>query len=161
MPLKEDLKTLLKEDDVLLGTVLSVSGDGWICDVQPEDPDAAVISDVPLRIQSTPDDMGIIVEPVEGSTVEVRFIDGRPVLGKVQQWERIIVQGQQKVELTKDGKVVINDGTHPAVRGDVAQSWANEHGHPYTWTDPGGSGVSDPPEPPFPDDALNQKVLID
>jgi len=118
------------------------------------------------------DDEGVSFDPVVDSWVLVQVdVQGRKRIISTERFDEMHIVSEAadvRIDLTEklltiqitdgakvaiDGdKVIINDGSHPAMRGDVTKSYLDTHVH---------AGPSGPPVAPLPDNALNQKILID
>lgn len=64
-----------------------------------------------------------------------------------------------KIVIKENGEIIIQGGKvylgHESAfegvpLGDTLKEWLDEHTHPYTWTDPAGSGNTSPPSSPSP-----------
>lgn len=61
---------------------------------------------------------------------------------------------ETKIVLTEQGEIIIQgdktylgheDAKEGVPLGDRLKTWLDNHTHPYNWTDPGGSGTTEPP----------------
>lgn len=59
------------------------------------------------------------------------------------------------------GRIYLADegATEGAARGTSLKEWLDNHAHPYSWTDPGGSDVTGPPTTPSPEPS--KKVFLE
>lgn len=132
---------------------------------------APVIPDVEIPLLWAGPNRGIFCLPVVGAVVRLGYYYNDPaypfvdaVLGDgfnvpnhplgsliIQHSEgtRIEIDKDQNIRITNPGsspKIYFYTGDHPVAFADVVKAIYDSHTHPYSWTDPGGSGSTGPPE---------------
>lgn len=65
---------------------------------------------------------------------------------------KIVVKDNGEI-IIQGGKVYLGNETaiEGVPLGDTLKQWLDSHTHPYTWSDPGGSGDTSPPSDPSPE----------
>lgn len=112
-----------------LATVVSVNEAALTCTVRTAG--QLELEEVPLRVLSPVDDVGIYAVPTAGTDVLVAYDGGdrgRPRIVRVQEFDRLVFKkrGGVRVELSRDDKIILGGkaATHPAALGDGIYSWA-------------------------------------
>jgi len=112
-----------------VGTIKSVNEAEMTCVVTPED-EGEDIEDVPLRIMRYANAVGFTVVPVINTEAVVLWLEEqRPLIFRVHEWDKIIVQNEQGHGLIiRSGELLLGveaRATHPVAWGDVLTTYLN------------------------------------